>query len=152
QPRVAVAHPWKPMNLREFYPERVAQPKRDCLYNPFRVGEWGAHPSPGCAIATLGCVVQPLRGKELATLGCVVQPLRGKEASTMRSELPTAIWLGRFPWNQPAMFRFRRKKCNGRSFRLRHTIQHLYYPVDFFRRVIVHHANAQKAALLLQPQ
>src|SRR5438094_775861 len=55
--------PWEQAVTRGFYPEGVAQgPPRGRLSNPFGVEISGPLVAPGCAFATLGCGVKPLRG------------------------------------------------------------------------------------------
>ncbi len=65
QPRVAVAHPGKRGGAEDFYPEGVAQALPVLCKTPSGYGCMGPRFIPGCAIATLGCAVKPLRGNDL---------------------------------------------------------------------------------------
>src|SRR5262249_37039757 len=70
------ARPWENgRGDRIVYPERVAQPARGTLYNPFRVGAGGLPLVPRVRCATLGCGVQRLRRKEAGALAGGPSPL-----------------------------------------------------------------------------
>jgi cobalt-zinc-cadmium efflux system outer membrane protein len=76
QPGVAAAQPGKACPPHTVYPEGVAQHEGPSLYNPLRAGAVSSPFSPGCAMATQGCVVKPLRGERPAGAGNETTPQR----------------------------------------------------------------------------
>src|SRR5438132_11943363 len=72
--------PWEKSVVRIYLPRRGCTTAELALCNPFAVDEPVAFFLPGCADATLGCVVQRLRRKNLVA----------NKASKTRSEIKTA--------------------------------------------------------------
>src|SRR5437899_554932 len=68
QPRVAAAHPGNQATETVFLPRRGCTTLVLHLIQRFQRSPAVLSPFPGCAAATLGCVVKPLRGTSYPTI------------------------------------------------------------------------------------